>query len=653
MPRYFFSFMLVFLLTFFVFLTDGKAENFSQLKVEYPSVILSNVPFDINVTALNKSGALDTTFCSTVKVEGLAQKFYKEKRALSEVGPFVNGVITIKNALLSKTTAVTLSAPESNIFYNKKINVLPGILSLLPPLLAIVLALTLREVLLALFSGIWLGSIFLWDFNPITGLMRALDTYLIGSMADSSHAAIVIFSMTLGGMVGVISRSGGTQGIVEKISRWANNARSGQIATWLMGVIIFFDDYANTLIVGNTMRPLTDKIRISREKLSYIVDSTAAPVASIAIISSWVGFQIGLIDQAFNNINVPHDAYITFLKSVPFASYSILAIFFVFLVGLTLRDFGPMYQAEHRSFLTGKVLRDGAQPIADDKSLDINPEAGTPLRWYNAGIPILVVIFATMIGLYYSGRIELGEKAASARMGVIIGAANSFSVLMWASFLGALTAILLAVTQKILTLNRALDAWLNGVKAMVIAMIILILAWTIGEVCGELKTADYVIAMTSDFISPHVLPMLTFIVAAFIGFSTGTSWATMAILVPIVIPMAFKLTAGAQLSASLSNSILLGTIGAVLSGSVFGDHCSPISDTTIMSSMTSAADHIDHVRTQLPYAITVGFIAILVGYLPAGFGFPVWLSLIIGCGVLLIILFVIGKNIRKRDQLMI
>ena len=642
------------LLFFFCFLFADLsfAQSNLSLKVEHPKIILSNVPFEMEITALDSNGKVDESFSEMVSVSGLYQKSFKKVVPLRQIGPFKSGVVHLKNLILPKTTKLQFISESGKTLVEEKISVMPGILSLLPPLLAIVLALVFREVLIALFSGIWLGATFLWGFNPLLGLLHALDTYLIDSLFDHSHIAIVMFSMTLGGMVGVISRSGGTQGIVEKISRWAHHPRNGQIATWFLGVIIFFDDYANTLIVGNTMRPLTDRIGISREKLSYIVDSTAAPVASIAIISSWVGFQVGLIDQAFNNINVPHDAYITFLKSIPFASYSILAIIFVFLIGLTLRDFGSMYVAEHRSFLTGKVLRDGAQPIADDKSLDIMPEEGIPLRWYNAAIPILVVILGTVIGLYFSGRAALGAQAATARLGEIIGAADSFSVLMWTSFGGAFFAIALAVGQRILSLKKALDAWLNGVRAMVIAMIILILAWTIGEICGELKTADYVIALTRDLISPHVLPMLTFIVAAFIGFSTGTSWATMAILVPIVVPMAFKLSLDAQLSASLTNSILLGTIGAVLSGSVFGDHCSPISDTTIMSSMTSAADHIDHVRTQLPYAVVVALVGIVAGYLPAGFGFPSGLSIIAGALVLLLLIYTLGKRIDSRDDLL-
>ena len=644
-------FNIIVLLSFFhITAVSLAASDYPKgLKYDLPAVVLSNVPFNVTISALTEDGNVDTSFNGTVAVQGIEQKIAKEIVQLNSIGPFKKGLFELSEAIIRNSGNANITIGNES---PTRVRVIPGILSLLPPILAIILALTLREVLLALFSGVWLGAIFLHNYNPVAGLMHALDTYLISALNDSSHVAIIMFSLTLGGMVGVISKAGGTQGIVEKISRWANHPRGGQIATWLLGVIIFFDDYANTLIVGNTMRPFTDKIRISREKLSYIVDSTAAPVASIAIISSWVGFQIGLIDQAFENINVTRDPYLTFIWSVPYASYSVLAVIFVFLIGLTLRDFASMYTAEHRSFLTGKVLRDNARPIADDKSLDIQAEEGTPLRWYNAAIPIFVVIFVTIFGLYYNGSAELGSKAATARLGEIIGAADSFHVLMWASFLGAAVAIILAIAQRILTLQKALDAWLNGIKAMIIAMIILILAWSIGNVCGELKTADYVISVTRDILSPHFLPVLTFVVAAFIGFSTGTSWATMAILVPIVIPMAYKLTADAQLSASVAQPILLGTIGAVLSGSVFGDHCSPISDTTIMSSMTSAADHIDHVRTQLPYAFTVAIVACFVGYLPAGYGFPAWLSILTGIAVLLILLFTIGKRITKRDEMM-
>ena len=616
----------------------------TKFNIEAPNFGLANVPFSITISALSTDGSIDTSFNTKAGIDGIWKIIDNEKVKLDSTGNFNQGQITLQDILITTSGKSTILVKCDRRFSETQIRIIPGLLSLLPPILAIMMALLFKQVLIALFSGVWLGATFLHNYNPVIGFMRTLDTYLIESLSDSSHTAIVIFSMTLGGMVGVISKSGGMQGIVEKLARFANNRRGGQIATWAMGVFIFFDDYANTLIVGNTMRPFTDKLRISREKLSYIVDSTAAPVASVAIISSWIGFQIGLIDQAFKALNISQDAYVTFLRSIPYAGYSVLAIFFVFFIGYTLRDMFSMYHAEHRSITTGKVLRDNAQPIADAKSLDIQAEEGTPLRWYNAMLPILTVIIITISGLYYSGLTELGDKAANARLGEIIGAADSFDVLMWASFLGALLAIVMAVSQKILSLKKALDAWLNGVKAMLIAMIILILAWSIGNISSELKTADYVINTTRGFLSPHLLPLITFIMAAFIGFATGTSWATMAILVPIVIPAAFKLSAANAIDVSVSTSIMLGTIGAVLSGSVFGDHCSPISDTTIMSSMASAADHIDHVRTQLPYAVLVAVVAAVVCYLPAGFGINAWLSIFVGVLILLAVLFVLGKK---------
>ncbi|MFC1609807.1 Na+/H+ antiporter NhaC family protein [Myxococcota bacterium] len=620
--------------------------------IEVPKVALAGVPFDLKITAFDAEGDRDTRFDGKVSLRGaLLHQAGTGLEPLNEAGPAVRGAIEIEDVVLEETGRHPIEVRDGEGETSTEIRAIPGILSLLPPLLAIVLALAVREVLLALFSGVWLGVTFIHGYNPFVGLLKTLDTYLVGALADKDHAAIIMFSLTLGGMVGVISQSGGTEGIVAVLSRWARRPRGGQIATWAMGVLIFFDDYANTLVVGNTMRPLTDRLRISREKLSFIVDATAAPVTSIAVISSWVGFQVGLVAQAFGSLELERDAYLTFIVSIPYASYSVLMLVFVLLVGVTLRDYGPMLRAEKRTTETGRVLADNAQPLVDDKAIDLRAAEGTPLRWYNAGIPIAVVIVATMAGLYVDGRSAMGDGAATARLGEIIGKANSFDVLMWSSFLGAGIAIVLATAQRILTLKKALDAWLSGVKAMLIAMIILVLAWAIGGVCGDLGTADYVIDLTRGLLSPHLLPLLTFIVAAFIAFATGTSWATMAILTPIVIPMAHGMTTGAELGAGVSEAILLGTLGAVLSGAVFGDHCSPISDTTIMSSMTSAADHIDHVRTQLPYAVTVAGVACVLGYLPAGFGVPAWVSMIAGAGALVGLLLLFGRRVAGRSAI--
>ena len=512
-----------------------------------------------------------------------------------------------------------------------------GLASLLPPLVAIALALIIRQVLPSLLIGVLLGATIYNGWNPLEGLMRMLDGYFLEALANRDHAAIVMFSLTLGGMVGVISRCGGSAGIVAKISKYARTPRSGAIATWLMGMIIFFDDYANTLIVGNTMRPYSDKLRISREKLSYIVDSTSAPIASIAVISTWIGFEMGLIADAFDKLGIDRNIYITFLQSIPYRFYCVLALFVVPMIALMKRDFGPMLKAERRARTTGKVLRDGAKPLMDD--IQSNAKIEVSSHW-NALAPILMVIGVTAVGLYWNGY----QSTGSAPIYEIISAANSFSVLMWAAFSGALLSVILAAANSPLKFGETMDAFVNGVKSMMMAMIILILAWSLGKTCEDLGTAVYVSGATKGVLAPWLLPALTFIISAFISFATGTSWGTMAILVPIIIPVAHGIV-GPEIDAHWH--IMLSTIGSVLAGSIFGDHCSPISDTTIMSSMTTGADHIDHVRTQMPYALLIAGVGIALGDIPSGLGLNPFISILVGMGVIYLVFRFVGRRVEN------
>jgi len=621
-----------------------------KFEIKAPSLALADVESVVSIRALDKDGVQVATFADTVNIDGILLE--QDSRQVQATRSFVfkAGVIELPNVVFTNTGRTTISLDHGGVMAKAEVRVIPGILSLLPPLFAITLAFAARQVLISLFSGIWLGALFIYDYNPILGFIRTVDTYVVGALADTDNASVLIFSLTLGGMVGIMSKAGGTQGIVEKLATFANHRRGGQIATWAMGLLIFFDDYANTLIVGNTMRSMTDRLKISREKLSYIVDSTAAPVASIALISTWIGFQVGLIDQAFKSVNANMNAYNAFLQSIPYSTYSILAILFVFFLAVTLRDFGPMLKAEKRAVDEGKVLRDGAQPIADSASIDMLADEDTPLRWQSAIVPIAVVIGVTLIGLYINGKNALGAAAASATLGQIFGEANSFAVLTWASFAGLLSAALMAIGQRILNIEQTMAATVNGYKSMLMAAMILVQAWAIGNICKDLHTADYVIELTRGILSPHFVPVVTFVIAAFISFSTGASWATMAILTPIMVPIAFKLPLEAGLSMELSQHLLIATIGAILSGSVLGDHCSPISDTTILSSMASAADHVDHVRTQLPYALVVGSVACVTGYLPTGWGLSGTVSLLMGTVLLAGIVFVVGRSDALENE---
>jgi len=512
-----------------------------------------------------------------------------------------------------------------------------GFLSILPPILAILLALITRHVILSLFAGIWLGATFIYNYNPVLGFLHIIDRFIQPAVGDPDHAAIIIFSMLLGGMVGIISKSGGTLGIVKIITKWSRSARTGQIATWFMGLIIFFDDYANTLIVGHTMRPITDRLKISREKLSFIVDSTAAPVACLTI-STWIGYEIGLISDAIGNTPFAGNPFSVFLHSIPFSFYPILAIFFVLLISLSKRDYGPMHKAETRARKTGELIAKGAHPIEDQTDMDrVLPKSGTKARWFNAAIPILTVIIVTLVGLYMTGFksiLKSGEEVQGFRH--IISNSDSFQALFWASLSGCLIAFILATTQKILSITDAMDAWVNGAKSMVLAMIILTLAWSIGAVTKEMHTAEYLTSILKDSLDPRWIPTLTFLLAAATSFATGTSWGTMAILIPLVLPLSWSLGGAPH--------IFFASTSSVLAGAIFGDHCSPISDTTVMSSMASACDHIDHVRTQLPYAATIGITCILVGTIPAGFGVSPIFSIITGLILLTLFLRIFGRK---------
>ena len=551
----------------------------------------------------------------------------------------------IKEILLIESGLYKVTIPEIPNT-TAEIRILPGWLSILPPLLAIFLALVLRQVIVALAAGIILGSIFIYDFNYLNAVLRFVDTIMINTMINPDNAMIIVFTLLFGGVIGIISRNGGTLGISNVVTRWAKTAKSGMLSSWIMGLFIFFDDYANTLIIGNMMRPITDKLKISREKLAYLVDSTSAPVASIFIISSWIGFELGLIATGLRTVNSDINTYELLLKTIPYRFYPIAALFFVFLVAFMQRDFGPMYKAEVRARTTGKLFDNKSEEnnLDDSHFFENNKKA----KWYNGVIPIAIILFGTIAGLIYTGVLELSNKEISEyNFRDIIINSNSFLALMWAGFAASVVAIIMSVSQKILSLNEAVNAWTKGVQSMLFACIILAFAWAIGDVTESLKTADYLISILSDSIDPRLLPLLVFIACAAVSFSTGTSWGTMAVVMPIVIPLSFKMAEVHGLDFNVDPTILVGVVSSVLAGSVFGDHCSPIADTTILSSMASQCNHVDHVKTQLPYALSVGVVCMIVGDLATAYGLPTYLAIPIIFIILYLILRFFGKKLPQ------
>lgn len=472
-----------------------------------------------------------------------------------------------------------------------------GALSLLPPLLAIFLAIVTRRAILSLFLGVWSGAVI---YTGSHGVIQTLN-WTASSLGESLfHAKILMVVMFLGAGVALIWRLGGAAAIANAATSRLDSQRKVGLATWIFGMLWFFGDYSNTAIVGTTMRDMADEMRMSREKLSYIIDSTAAPVATFGI-SSWVVYQLSMIEQGYEAAGISGEApgsFGVFLQSIPFNMYCIFALAMVGIIIITQRDFGEMLDAEHRSWKEGKLLRDNAVPMqsAEDSLGDMVTDS-PQLRYFL--VPVGTLIAVVFTGAAYTG--IAGAEPGAAFID-IVGNAEFVDALLWGSFSMVAMGLITGRASGLMSLEEAMDTVIDGFSMMLTAASILIMAWTIGGVTGDLGTGIYVTNVAESFISPMLLPVVILLASALIAFSTGTSWGTMAIVTPIAIPLAWNI-------GGSSPELLPVAVGTVFSGAIFGDHCSPISDTTILSSTFTGADHIDHVRTQMYYALTVVTVA--------------------------------------------
>ncbi|MBI9038290.1 MAG: hypothetical protein JEY97_09175 [Bacteroidales bacterium] len=605
-----------------------------DLQINISQIIIKNVSTSIEIDFLNSNDQKDL-------INGNVKAYVNDSLYVLQ---FVDGIANFEYIFEEKEI---FTIEIDDFVYTKAVNPIPLWMSILPPILAILMALVFREVYSALFIGLLVGTTIIYYFQGsyfimaiFQGLFAIVDTYLIESLSDSGHLSIIIFSMLIGGMVNLITQNGGMKGVVQKLSKYANSPKSGQIITWFLGILIFFDDYANTLVVGNTMRPVTDRLRISREKLAYIVDSTAAPVASLALITTWIGVELSYIQDGIDKIGLSESAYSVFINSLDTRFYLIFTLIFILIIIFKNRDFGPMFKAEQNARKYG--LSSDSKKISS-LNTEIKVSKKIKSRWYNAVIPVLVIIVGTIVSLIYTGRKVAGPEADLME---IIAAADSYNALLWSSILGALSAIILTVSQRILKLRIAVESLVNGFRTMLPAIIILVLAWSLALITEELHTSDFIAYCLSYIeISPFLLPALTFIFSALIAFSTGSSWGTMAILYPMILPAGWALSMEYGLDQDQSIAIFYNIVSSILAGSVFGDHCSPISDTTILSSLASSCNHIEHVRTQLPYALTVGLVSVFIGTIPAAYGVSSWILFPLGIIAMYLIIRVFGKKV--------
>jgi len=503
-----------------------------------------------------------------------------------------------------------------------------GILTLLPPIIAIGLALWIKQVIIALLLGVLSGILILTGGNPYLALVALFEDYIFAELASDLNAQTVVTICLIGGFVALIEKSGGAHAFAKQTTRTLTNKFKALVVTWLCGIGIFFTDLGNALILGPIFKPVTDRLRISREKLAYVLDSTSAPVAVLIPITNWGVFIMSILAAEFARIEYPVGDWTGFIQAIPFQLYPILALILVPFVAATQRDFGPMAKAEYRAYSENKLIADDAEQLQPDVVPEI--PSGVEAKASNAYVPLIIllaVIFGVLVSFGFPGQ-EVG--------GTQVRVALSLGYIMC-----AIVAGILVVRNKIMNVKSAVDTYFNGLQRMIYVLVILVLAWSIGSVMSNLGTADYVVGVTEGVISPAMLPAIIFVIAGFVAFATGTSWGTFGMLLPIAIPLADAM--GVPISPA---------IGAVLSGALFGDHCSPISDTTILASMASSGDLVDHVKTQTPYALTAAAGA-FVGFIVAGNTGNPLLSLVVGIVVMFavytVLTYVMGRSIPFVD----
>lgn len=500
-----------------------------------------------------------------------------------------------------------------------------GWISLIPPLLAIGLSIAFRNVVVSLFSAIFVGLLILMAGNPVATSMSLVKDYLVVQLTDSYNAGVIVLLFFIGGFVALVERSGGGSALAQKTARFINTRAKAQFATWVGGLVIFFSDLGTPLILGPIFEKIFDKVRSSREKLAWILDSMMSPVAVLIPFIGWGIYIMGLIADEFGRRGIAMSEFDAFVQAIPFQMYSILTVMSIPVVIFARADFGPMRRAEHRVMETGERYWPNSVPLRGENKLEdetTEQESRPILIW----LPLLV-LFVTLFSL-------LGSMGFPTQP---IPGGEFRAALSTAYLFAALTLIALMLIFKVKKIGAIFSTYVSGMEKMVNVVIILVLAWSLGALLAEMGTANFIVEALQGNIPGFLVPALIFLCAAGMSFATGTSWGTFAVMIPLAIPIAIGLDAP-----------MLVCIGAVLSGGIFGDHCSPISDSTILASTGAGSDHIDHVKTQIPYAITNGTI-VFVMFIFAGLTASPF-TVVIGVVVMIVTFMAIARLTRNRDH---
>lgn len=506
-----------------------------------------------------------------------------------------------------------------------------GIFSLIPPLLAIILAVTLKQTVLALFIGGWVGVTMLSGFNPIAGLLAYFGDYVIPSMASDFNANLILFVLFIGAFMGILRRSGATHGLEQLATRKIKSRKGAMFIAWLSCFAFIFTE--PPIIIGYIMRPITDKFNISRVKLAYITDSMGAPLATVSPFAPHTSFVASLIAAEIAAIGVAGTGWSMLVASFPFLLYSWLSMGVSLFIVLTEMDFGPMYDAEKRAIEEGKVYGDD-DVLMTQELKDYELEEGQEIPASHFFIPLITLIAIVFVYIFVTGNIvENG----------FIGAFGNTNVVMAITigvFAALIVASIIALGSKRVNLAELMESFIQGMGANIMIPVILVLAWSIGSIISDLGLPAYLTGFISDANLSGAVPAFSFLVGCVVAFASGSSWGVYSIMLPLAIPIAHATGISIPLA-----------IGASVSGGLFGDHCSPISDTTIMASSSAACDHIQHVNTQLPYCLTIA-VSLFIGYLVAGVTAQPVLAIVIGVVLTFAAFIIVHRSKKKKGDIL-
>jgi len=621
-----------------------------RYRIESPRWVLTDVPVSrVAVVALTPDGSVDESCNDQPYVTGIKLSLPTSDDA--KLGPFHNGVLELTTDLAAGRKVYIIESeihvePETRFAAVHAVRRINRWWSLLPLAVALGMAIWLRNVIVALSAALFGGALVTAGWNPFRAFVATFETYLMGAIAPPpgtadatgagfAHLELIVLALSLGGLAGVISAGGGLSALAARLERFSDTRERGQLLACAAGALVFFDVALHSLLVGPILRPITDRLNVSREKLAFFIDATAAPLAVLFIATTWFGLEVSPIRESFAALEIAGNVDTTLLASLPFCFYPVYLLVFALLTAWLGHDFGPMRAAENRAHSGGGVLRSDSVTALD--SVQSSTAAPRHERALNAVLPLAILMALAAAGLWWTGRAELDALNAAAReQGAketpltflrVLEHASAMRVLSLSSVAALVFAGVLIAGSRTLSVAETIAAGINGARNLAGPLFVLVLAWGFLRVCAadELNTAGFLMEILHGGVSSPWMPAAAFLLSAVIAFATGGLWPTVAILAPVLLAATHAALVDMQQAGPLHH-LMLGTIGGMITGAVFGCQCSPMGETTVLASAGAEADHFDHVKTQAPYAAAVAGVALLLGYIPAGFGYsPVML----------------------------